>query len=115
LTRPCLHLDADASRISLMNALIQRGHDVTRTPNMWMVADASDEQQLLGATSHGRCILTFNIRDFVVLAQRYPYHGGIILSTQIATSVLIKALDKLLSTTTAEEWIGEVRWLRMWY
>lgn len=98
-----------------MNALILRGHDVTRTPNLWMAADASDEQQLLGATSHRRCILTFNIRDFVVLAQRYPSHAGIVLSTQISTSVLISALDNLLSSTTAEEWMGEVRWLRYWY
>lgn len=80
-----------------------------------MAADSSDEQQLLGATSHGRCIFTFNIRDFVVLAHRYPQHGGIILSTQISTPLLIKALDNLLSSTTAEEWIDQVRWLRLWY
>jgi hypothetical protein len=114
LTRPCLHLDADASRIALMKALIQRGHDVTRTPSAWMALDATDEQQLLGATAQGRIILTFNIRDFVVLAQRYPLHAGIILSTQVSTPVLIKALDKLLSTTSSEEWVGEVRWLRKW-
>ena len=37
-----LHLDADTSQISLMRALVERGHDVTRTPNPWMDLDATD-------------------------------------------------------------------------
>jgi hypothetical protein len=32
--------------------LVEQGHDVTRTPTDWMPRDASDEQQLLGATAH---------------------------------------------------------------
>jgi hypothetical protein len=94
-----------------MRALIERGHDVTRTPNDWMVLDATDVQQLLGATAQGRCIFTFNIRDFMVLAKRYPNHGGIILSEQKLMTVLFKALDRLLSETDSKEWIGQVRWL----
>ena len=57
-----LHLDADASRKALWKTLIDRGHDVTRTPNAWMPFDADDERQLLGATAQGRLIFTFNIR-----------------------------------------------------
>ncbi len=87
-----------------MRALIERGHDVTRTPNEWMALDASDEQQLLGATAQGRCIFTFNARDFVPLAKRYPYHGGIILSTQRPFHELLQALDCLLMETSAEDW-----------
>ncbi len=64
-----LHLDADTSIKSLQAALLARGLDVTRTPNAWMPLDASDEQQLLGATAQGRVIFTFNIRDFLVLAR----------------------------------------------
>ncbi len=97
-----------------MRALIERGHDVTRTPNEWMALDATDEQQLLGATGQGRCIFTFNIRDFLALAERYPHHGGIILSAQKPMLELLKALDCLLSETEAEEWIGQVRWLSNW-
>jgi len=52
--------------ISLTRALIERGHDVTRTPNNWMALDATDEEQLLGAIAQGRLIFTFNIRDFIV-------------------------------------------------
>ena len=116
MSKPRLHLDADASIKALQTALIDRGHDVTRTPNEWMAIDASDETQLLQATAQGRCIFTFNVRDFVVLAQRYPRHGGIILAAQSSWTLsgLIAALDRLLSETQAEDWVSQVRWLNEW-
>ena len=117
-----LHLDADASSKALHEALVERGHDVTRTPTDWMPRDASDERQLLGATAHGRCIFTFNVRDFIALAKQYPRHGGIILAAQArringirrTLSSLIAALDRLLSETEAESLNGQVRWLNEW-
>jgi hypothetical protein len=113
MSKPRLHLDADASIKALQAALTARGHDVTRTPNEWVARDASDEAQLLQATAQGRCIFTFNVRDFIVLAQRYPRHGGIILAAQASWTLsdLIAALDRLLSETEAEDWPGQVRWL----
>ncbi|MEI7848455.1 MAG: DUF5615 family PIN-like protein [Chloroflexota bacterium] len=114
MSEPRLHLDADTSRISLMRALLERGHDVTRTPNDWMALDASDEQQLLGATAQGRVIFTFNIRDFIALAKRYPHHGGIILSSQKPMPEIFKSLDILLSETKDTDWPGQVRWLKKW-
>jgi len=80
-----------------------------------MCADATDAEQLIGATRHGRCIFTFNVRDFLVLAQRHPGHAGIILSTQNRSlSMLIEALDRLLQQTAADDWPGQVRWLSSW-
>ena len=116
MTKPRLHLDADASRLDVLRALRKRGHDVSRTPNEWKPADASDEMQLLGATAHGRCIFSFNIRDFVALTRRHPQHGGIILAAQahLSISELIEGLDRLLSDSTTEELSGNVRWLREW-
>jgi Domain of unknown function (DUF5615) len=111
VTKPRLHLDADTSSISLWRALRAQGHDVTRTPNDWMAIDATDEQQLLGATAQGRCIFTFNIRDFIPLAKRYPHHSGIILSSQKTMPELLRSLNRLLSETDAEYWPGQVRWL----
>lgn len=111
MTKPRLHMDADTSRISLVRALLDRGHDVTRTPNDWMPLDATDEHQLLGATAQGRCIFTFNIRDFIPLSKLHPHHGGIILSSQKPMRELLSALDTLLSETEAEDWPGQVRWL----
>lgn len=116
MTEPRLHLDADISMRALQTALQERGHDVSRTPNAWMPRDASDEQQLLGATAQGRVIVTFNIRDFLALAQIYPRHSGIVLAAQSRWSLgtLIAALDRLLRETQAEDWPGQVRWLNDW-
>ncbi len=116
MRRPRLHLDADTSYRVLQQTLSQRGHDVTRTPNAWMPSNATDEQQLLGATAQGRCIFTFNIRDFMQLARIYPAHGGIILAQQQDWTLagLIVALDHLLTHTQAEAWPGQVRWLNTW-
>lgn len=116
MARPRLHLDADASFRVLQAALQSRGHDVTRTPNPWMPPDAGDEVQLLGATAQGRCIFTFNVRDFGRLATMHPHHSGIILANQRRWTVtdLIVALDRLLSETQASDWPGQVRWLADW-
>lgn len=116
MSRPRLHLDADTSIKALLSTLIERGHDVTRTPNDWITADASDEAQLLAATAQGRAIFTFNVRDFVVLARIFPQHGGIILAAQSRWTLpeLVVALDHLLTETKAEDWKGQVRWLGYW-
>jgi hypothetical protein len=111
-----LHLDADASIRALEKALLDRGHDVTRTPNAWMPLDASEEAQLLGALAQGRVIFTFNVRDFMALARRYPQHGGIILAAQGSWRLLelIQALDRALRETDPADWRGRVRWLNDW-
>lgn len=116
MTRLRLHLDADASSKQLHAGLIRRGHDVTRTPNPWMPLDAGDEAQLLGATAQGRCIFTFNIGDFTRLAELYPHHGGIILASQSKWRLpqLIAALDRVLTETEAQDWVGQLRWLNQW-
>lgn len=116
MSRARLHLDADASIGALQSALVERRHDVTRTPNDWIAMDANDETQLLQATAQGRCIFTFNVRDFAVLSERYPRHGGIILAAQTSWTLsgLIVALDRLLTETEAEDWVGQVRWLNDW-
>ncbi len=113
MAKPRLHLDADASYRTLQRVLTERGHDVTRTPCEWMPLDASDEQQLLGATAQGRCIVTFNIADFMRLALKHPGHGGIVVANQRdwTLSDLIAALDNLLTATTAADWPAQVRWL----
>ena len=116
MSKLLLHLDADTSIKTLHTALVARGHDVTRTPNEWMPENASDEMQLLKATDNGRCIFTFNIKDFLSLVIQYPQHRGIILAAQNSWNLsdLIPALDRLLSETQAEDWTGQIRWLNQW-
>lgn len=108
-----LHLDADASIKAVYNALRERGHDVTRTPNDWITFDAEDKAQLLGATAQGRALFTFNVRDFLVLAKRYSTHHGILLAVQNRWTIreLIESLDHALNQTEDSDWLGAVRWL----
>jgi hypothetical protein len=111
-----IHLDADTSQKSLHKALLDRGYDVTRTPNEWMPLDASDEVQLLESTVLGRAIFTFNVKDFLALDRKQPQHNRIILAAQNSwtLSELIAALDALLSVEEFESWVGQVRWLNQW-
>jgi len=111
--KPRLHLDADTSIKALVRALQERGHDITRTPNDWMPPDADDRSQLLGATAQGRVLFTFNIRDFNLLAKKYPNHHGILLATQSNWTLaeITAALDRALSETDESDWRGQVRWL----
>lgn len=72
--------------------------------------------QLLGASSQGRCIFSFNIRDFTRLSYTYPQHKGILVTSQTGWSLseLIRALDRFLSETEAGEVEGRLLWLNSW-
>jgi len=116
MSKPRLHLDADASRKDLHAALVSKGHNITRTPASGLPVDASDEFQLLWASAHDRVLFTFNIGDFLQLARRIPEHRGILLASQQSHSLreLIALLDRVLTETIAEDWAGKVRWLSDW-
>ena len=116
MSRPKLHLDADASQKTLLEALLKRGHDVTRTPWPGLPLDADDNYQLIWAAAQGRVIFTHNIRDFIRKTEQYPSHRGILLAHRRSFSLadLIRLLDRVLTTTNAEEWTGQVRWLSDW-
>jgi len=113
MSKPKLHLDMDTSRRDLHRALVTRGYDVTRTPNPEITEDASDEYQLLWATSHNRIIFTFNIKDYLNLAKKHPSHGGIILANQKTTSPdkMISELSRVIEENSAGNWTGVVRLL----
>jgi hypothetical protein len=116
MARPRLHLDADASRKNLWDALVSMGHYVTRTPASGLALDASDEFQLLWASAHDCVLFTFNIGDFQQLARRIPEHRGILLASQQSFTLkeLINLLDRVLTETSADDWVGQVRWLSDW-
>lgn len=114
--KPKLHLDEDASDKRLYTALLNRHHDVTWTPNLWMPKASSDKEQLLGAIAQGRILFSFNIKDFKPLAEVYQEHRGLVLAARSSWTLptIIKALDRLLSETEATEWIGQTRYLNQW-
>lgn len=116
MPKPKLHLDADASQKALQRQLLQRGHDVTRTPQPGLPLDAGDVFQLLWASAQGRIIFTHNIRDFINMTERFPNHSGILLCHRRSRNLadVIRLLDRALTDTTAEEWAGRVRWLSDW-
>ena len=105
MSKPKLHLDADASQKSLLQALLKRGHDVTRTPQPGLPPDADDDFQLLWATAQGRIIFTHNIRDFIHMTDLYPHHAGILLCHRMSFHLpeLIRLVDDVLANTQAED------------
>jgi hypothetical protein len=84
--------------------------------NDWISQAANDEAQLLGATAQGQVIFTFNVRDFVALAAHHRHHRRIALAAQHqwTVSALIAALDRMSTETTADERVGQVKWLAHW-
>jgi hypothetical protein len=116
MSKPKLHLDADASQKALLEALRKRGHDVTRTPQLGLPPDADDNLQLLWATAQGRILFTHNIRDFINKTEKFPQHSGILLAHRSSYNLaeMIRLIDRALRTTDASEWTGQVRWLSDW-
>jgi Tfp pilus assembly protein PilZ len=52
----------------------------------------------------------------MALSERYARHGGIILAAQSSWRLneLITVLDRIMTETDAEDWVGQVRWLNNW-
>ena len=74
-----------------------------------------DEPLLALAASEGRALLTFNVRDFVPLISLWVEigreHAGVILSKELPPSELLKRVEKLLTTLSADDLTNTARWL----
>lgn len=114
MSKPKLHLDEDASRNALYEALTSNGHDVTRTPNEWIKKQASDEEQLQKASEHGRSVFSFNAKHFLQIARKSPKHKGVLVSKQKPLSILLRDLNRFFCESSAEEMENQVRWLGDW-
>ena len=114
MSKPKLHLDEDASDPDIYNFLTSKGHDVTHTPNEWIQKKAKDEEQLQKASEHGRSIFSFNAKDFLRVAKKTPKHKGILVSPQKPLSIILRALNRFMNETTAEEMEDQFRWLSDW-
>ena len=106
-----LYLDRHIKK-QLAVDLRQRGIDVLTTEEASMDT-ASDEDQLAFAAQQDRAVLTFNIRDFAPLHERWTAeaksHAGIIVSQQLGSrqyGVLLSRTLRLLDRITAEEMRG---------
>jgi hypothetical protein len=99
----------------LAEALTQRGHDVVHIANTEH-SGVDDEPLLAFAAAEGRAVLTYNVRHFVPLVRLWyeagREHAGVILSIQLPPGELLRQVERLLITLSADELKNTVHWLQ---
>ena len=108
-----LFLDEDVHH-GLAAALGKRGHDAIHALDDRRLG-LTDEEQLEFAAAEGRCLVTFNVGDFVQLHTHWinsgREHGGIIVSKQLTIGESLRRLLALLQKEDAESMKGQIRFL----
>jgi len=99
-----LFLDEDIHS-GLAHALRKRGYDVIHAQEVDRKG-RSDSDQLLLAIRQERCLVTFNVKDFVILHNQHAKsgqeHWGIIVSKQLPFRETMSRLLRLLQGTAKE-------------
>lgn len=94
-----LFLDEDV-HAGLAQALTRRGFDAVHAQNLER-AGLSDDAQLTYAIQQERCLISFNVKDFVLLHNHYvkaeKAHCGIIVSKQLPLGMVLVKLLALMS------------------
>ncbi|MFQ5593229.1 MAG: DUF5615 family PIN-like protein [Anaerolineae bacterium] len=113
LEPPKLHLNEHLSP-RLAAQLSKHGFDVTTSQRSELLSQA-DEEQLAHAVAEKRAIVTFNVKDFAALHDKYlaegREHWGIIFSTEEPIGVLMHRLLRLMHSLSAEDLKNQTRWL----
>jgi len=108
-----LFLDEDV-HAALAVALRKRGYDAVLALEEKRLG-LSDESQLNFATEENRCLVTFNVGDFVRLHNRWMdagrEHAGIIVSKQLPVGEMLRRLLALLQKENGDSMRGQVRFL----
>jgi predicted nuclease of predicted toxin-antitoxin system len=108
-----LFLDEDV-HLALADALHKRGYDAIHTSEQRR-SGLSDDSQLAFAATENRCLVTFNVGDFVQLHNRWlelgREHGGIIVSKQLPVGEALRRLLELLQKENAETMLTQLRFL----
>ncbi len=112
-----LYTDEDVTT-DLAPALRRRGYVVessTEAGNQGI----SDEAQLTYAAEQGMALLTYNVQDFIPLAQKWYFagrqHAGLILSEQLSQrqfGELLQRILRLLNSLTADEIRNQIIFLQ---
>ena len=101
--------------LGLTGALTQRGYDAIHILNTEQ-RGIDDEPLLAFATAQGRAVLTYNVRHFVPLVRLWyeagREHAGVILSIQLPPGELLRQVERLLTTLSADELKNTARWLQ---
>ncbi len=101
-------------------ALTEDGHDVRALDSEIELEGLSDPEVLELAAAESRVLVTANIRDFEPLLREWAgesrTHPGVALIPSSVRNedfgVLISGMQKTIATTTQEEWVNRVEWLR---
>jgi predicted nuclease of predicted toxin-antitoxin system len=109
-----LYTDEDVTdRLALL--LRERGYEAESAQEAGTTG-YTDEQQLAFAASRGWALLTYNRKDFSVLAKRWQdagrSHAGVILSDQFSnrqTGELLRQVCRFLEGVSADEMWNTVR------
>lgn len=111
-----LFIDEDVTA-QLAVLVRQRGFDVVSASEVGLIG-RPDEEQLAYAAAHDRVLLTFNQRDFIVIARRWAsegrQHAGLLFSDQFTRQKLgelLRRVLRFLNTTSAGEMINAMRYL----
>lgn len=107
-----LLLDAHISGPQVARALRDRGHDVLAADEERELDGTDDEQLLTLAAEQGRVMITFDVKDFTVLAQRWAEggrtHAGLAIVVGIdhgEFGTIIDALSRALAARpTQADW-----------
>jgi predicted nuclease of predicted toxin-antitoxin system len=108
-----LFLDEDV-HAELAHALRNRGFDAVHAQELARKGK-TDREQLDYAIQEQRCVVTFNVKDFVVLHNDYIMeqrgHWGIIVSTQLPLGETMKRLLRKLQSVWAETMQNKLEFL----
>jgi len=108
-----LFLDEDI-HTGLSHALRQRGYNVVHAQDLKRKGK-SDSEQLAFAVQKERCLVTFNVRDFVHLHNEYAAqnreHWGIIVSRQMPIGETLRRLLKRVGLATREDFKNRIEFL----
>ena len=98
----------------LAKILREQGFDVIHATEVDLVATPDDKIMEYAVGEH-RAVVTFNIKDFVLLAVKYfedgKEHYGVVVSNQLSRGDLQKRVIRLLESVTAAELMNAVRYL----
>lgn len=111
-----LYTDEDVTS-QLPILLRQRGYEARSAIEANML-NQPDEANLAYATDHNMVLYSFNVRDYMIIAQKWAKenrtHTGILLSNQFNRRQMgeqLRQILKFLDTVTVNEMINSVRYL----
>ncbi len=114
-----LYLDEDAMAEDLVQALTERGVDVTTANSEGMVF-RPDVAHLAHATLNGRVLYSFNVGDYCQIHGEWlaseKSHAGIIVASQQRFSIgeQMRRLLRIVSTRSVEEMQNRIEFLGSW-